>query len=150
MTPLGLDAHALYDALHHYRDSIRTLMDAIEREPAVTRFASDVPAILEALVTEVEVDAAVRDLPEGRERMSPLERRVLAPLLSQLRGELDHLQHETPTRAWLPQLESLDQVVAEREMTLPDTSGDGPLPSRSSRQMNPGRGRIRARVRSAR
>ena len=119
MTPLGLDAHALYDALHHYRESLHTLINAIERDDAAHRFASDLPRILEQLVTTVEVDSAVRDLPEGRERMSLLERSVFVPLLSQLRGELDHLQHETPTRAWLPQLESLDRLVAEREMTLP-------------------------------
>lgn len=121
MTPLGLDAPALYNALHHYRDSIHTLMEALERETGVTRYASDVPRILEQFVTTVEVDAAVRDLPEGQERMSSLERRILVPLLSRLRGELDHFQHETPSRDWLPQLESLDRVVAERETALPQS-----------------------------
>ncbi len=125
MTPLGLDAPALYNALHHYRDSIHTLADALQREDGVTRFASDVPRILEQLATTVEVDAAVRDLPEGRERMSPLERRILVPLLGQLRGELDQLQQQSPSRAWLPQLQSLDRVLAEREMALlPDAMVD--------------------------
>jgi hypothetical protein len=119
VTPLGLDVPALHNALHHYRDRIHTLMHALEREGAVTRFSSDVPRILEELVTTVEVDATARDLPEGRERMSPLERRVLVPLLNQLRRGLGHFQHEAPSRAWRSQLESLVRVVAEREMTLP-------------------------------
>ena len=118
MTPLRLDAHSLRDALQHYRRRLHTLMDAIEREPAITRFASDVPSLLEELVTTVEVDAAVRDLPEGREQMSSLERTILAPLLIKLQCELTRLRLDLPTRAWLAQLQSLDRLFAEGERAL--------------------------------
>jgi len=118
MTPLGLAAPELCDALHHYHDALRMLMEAIRRRALATRFVSEAPSLLEALATEVEVDAAVRDLPEGRERMSPLERTVLVPLLAQLRSELEELQKEVPTAAWLPQLESLDRLIAGCETAL--------------------------------
>jgi hypothetical protein len=118
LTPLGLDAPSLHDALHHYRSRLRMLMDAIEREPAVTRFASVAPSLLEELVTTVEVDTAVRELPEGQQRMSPLERNILAPLLIRLRCQLDQFQLESPTRACLPRLQSLDRLVGEAELAL--------------------------------
>jgi len=113
MTPLGLDASAMVDALEQYRYRCRTLAVAFTTERSDARFAPDVLSRLDDLVTMIEVDAAARDLPEGRQRMSLLESRIFKPFLDRLQAETARIPLDAPCPRWLAHLESAEKLVGE-------------------------------------
>ena len=116
MTPLGLDQAALYGALQDYRRRLRALVGALGRDRSAARADVETLTLLDELMTTVEVDTAVRELPEGLQRMSLPEATILKPLLMRVRSELDSLPVHSPDCSWLPRLRELESEfdAAER------------------------------------
>lgn len=104
MTPLGLSTDACRAALERYRVKARALAAAAADRPSRgTETAGAAEALLDEFLFDLEVDVAARSTPEGRSRMSSIEKTVFEPAVRELRGLAARIAR-TDAMQWLPAL----------------------------------------------
>ncbi len=110
MTVLGLTPAACVAALEQYLARFRELASVAgdERGSGGTAAAD---AMLDRLLFQLEVDAQSRSSAPGRERMSPIELAVFAPLVEDLSARLARLTALQPPRTWVPVLLACQAAV---------------------------------------
>lgn len=122
VTPLGLSQQELAQALGRYRLGLHALIHAVPHDRVVFAGADSL-RILEELSQKVEVDRGARESAAGGERMTPVERDHLVPLLDYLHRELTGLSRHLPTDEWLAKLRAADEHVATLERRLAHHGG---------------------------
>jgi hypothetical protein len=110
MTVLGLDHDACVTALEQYLARIRELADAAAREQG-SGGTGTADSMLDRLRFQLEVDAQSRASAPGRERMTPIEFDVFAPLMTELSRRLARVAQLQPPRAWVPALLACQATV---------------------------------------
>jgi hypothetical protein len=110
MTVLGLNRDACVNALESYLARFRELEAAAGGESG-SGGTGAADAMLDRLLFQLEVDAQSRSSAPGRERMSPIETSVFAPLVEDLRHRLVRLTSVQPPKTWVPVLMTCEAAV---------------------------------------
>lgn len=117
MTPLGLHSEDCRGALLAYRGRVRGLRSLLERSRGGER-VPDLPAAVEDLATNLEVDVRARASGEARERMTRVEAVVLMPALTRLWEFCGRLAPAASPGQWLGSLERMDLELTAAETAL--------------------------------
>lgn len=117
MTPLGLRPEDCRGALLAYRRRVEGLRSLLERWRVGER-VPELPAAVEDLAVNLEVDVRARASGTAREMMTRVETAVFMPALHRLWEFCGRLAPATPPTQWLAPLESMDLEIIAAETAL--------------------------------
>lgn len=117
MTPLGLGPEDCRGALLAYRRRVLGLRSLLERWRGGER-VPELPAAVEELAINLEVDVRARSSGAAREVMTRVETAVFMPTLNRLWEFCGRLAPASPPGQWLGPLESMDLELTAAETAL--------------------------------
>jgi hypothetical protein len=117
VTPLGLRPEDCRGALLAYRRRVTGLRSLLERWSVGER-VPELPAAVEDLATNLEVDVRARASGPAREMMTRVETAVFMPALNRLWEFCGRLAPATPPAQWLAPLDSMDLELTAAETAL--------------------------------
>jgi hypothetical protein len=117
VTPLGLRPEDCRGALLAYRRRVLGLRSLLERWRGGER-VPELPAAVEELATNLEVDVRARAGGQAREMMTRVETAVFMPALNRMWEFCGRLAPAVPPGQWLDPLESMDLELTAAETAL--------------------------------